>query len=278
MKSELHPIEHSLKNLEFLREDGQGLLMPKPDSQHGWLSVADLATESFHMEQLFNKLLTHYKTSALRPPAMFWFGHYAYTVELITFAFFLVERRVPDLSTSQLWMRLGTSADVENLAWKGRTFAALPDDPDASHPDCFVVPTRDALREYMRKQLTANLTPIVLSISSYSSQGKPGLWEIAAEYSAFAFAALGELMGNKSLGVEESRLFSGIKSKLSAKRDFIPIEHLNTTHYVLDRVSCCLYYQVEGGKYCHSCPHRPVEERIALMKSHWDEMAAKESS
>jgi hypothetical protein len=34
-----------------------------------------------------------------------------------------------------------------------------------------------------------------------------------------------------------------------------------------------LYYQIEGGTYCHSCPHRPAEERISLMKQYWDEQA-----
>ncbi len=252
--------------------------MPEPDSQHGWLSVADLATDSVRMEQLFKHLLSHYKTTASRPPAMFWFGHYVYTVELITFAFFLVEQRVPDLSTNQLWMRLGASADIDNLAWKGRTFAALPDDPDASHPDCIVLPTREDLRDYMQKQLIANFTPVIAAIASYSSLGKPGLWEIAAEYSAFAFTALGDLMGDESIGVEESRLLSANKSRLSIKRDFIPIEHIGTTHYLVDRISCCLYYEIEGGSYCHSCPHRPLEERVGLMKKFWDETAAKEDS
>lgn len=273
MISDLHPIEHSLKNLELLRDHGQGLLMPNIDSQHGWFSVADLAAENHHMEHLFQQLLAHYKATRRRPPAMFWFGHYAYTIELITFAFFVVEARVPDLSTSHIWMRLGETTDIQNMAWKGRSFAALPDDPNASHPDCIVLPTREALREYMRGQLINHLTPLVESISAYSSLGKPGLWEIAAEYTAFAFVALGELLGNEVIGVEESRAFSGIRSQLSPRRGFIPIEHIGTTHYLLDRISCCLYYQVEGGKYCHSCPHRRVEERIDLMKQYWNEQA-----
>lgn len=271
--SDIHPIERSLKNLELLRDHGQGLLMPATDSQPGWFSVADLVAESHHMKHLFRGLLAHYKATRRRPPAMFWFGHYAYTIELITFACFVVEGRVPDLAASQVWMRLGENTDIQNVAWKGRCFAALPDDPDASHPDCIVFPTRDALREYMRKQLIDHLTPLVDSISAFSSLGKPGLWEIAAEYTAFAFVALGELLGDEAVGVEESRAFSAIRSRLSPRRDFIPIEHIGTTHYLLDRISCCLYYQVEGGRYCHSCPHRPVEERIDLMKQYWDEQA-----
>jgi ferric iron reductase protein FhuF len=273
MSSDVHPFERSLRRLELLRDHGQGLLMPDTDSQDGWFSVADLATESHYMDQLFQRLLSHYKATRRRPPAMFWFGHYAYTIELITFACFLLERRVPDLSINQIWIRLGNSTDIQNVAWKGRSFAALPDDPDASHPDCTVLPTRAALRGYMQEQLIAHLTPVVHSIAAYSSLGKPGLWEIAKEYTAFAFVALGELLGDESIGVEESRAFSATPSRLSVRRNFIPIEHISTTHYLLDRISCCLYYQIEGGTYCHSCPHRPAEERISLMKQYWDKQA-----
>lgn len=273
----LHPIERSLKKLELLRDHGQGLLMPDTDSQDGWFCVADLATQNQLMANLFQRLVSHYKATRLRPPAMFWFGHYAYTIELITFACFLVEGRVPDLSTSQVWMRLGETTDIQNVAWKGRCFAALPGDPHASHPDCIVLPTRDALREYMREQLIAHFTPLVESMSAYSTLGKPGLWEIAAEYTAFAFVALGELLGDEAIGAEESQSFSAPRSRLSVRRSFIPIEHVGTTHYILDRISCCLYYQVEGGKYCHSCPHRSMEERIDLMKQYWDEQALQEA-
>jgi ferric iron reductase protein FhuF len=274
MNSELHPVERSLKRLELLRDHGQGLLMPDTDSQNGWLSVTELVTESVPMQHLFQQLRSHYKARTNRPPGMFWFGHYAYTIELITFACFILEKRVLDLSPDRLFLRVGANTDIENIAWTGRRFAALSDDPDASHPDCVVLPTREALREYLRNQLVANLTPVVDSISSYSRVGRPGLWEIAGEYTAFAFVAFGKLLGDESIGVEESRAFSDTRSQLSVRRDFIPIEHLNTTHYLLDRKSCCLYYQVEGGKYCHSCPHRPVEERIDLMKQFWQQQAA----
>jgi hypothetical protein len=275
--AELHPIERSLKRLELLRDHGQGLLMPETDSQDGWFSVAELVTKNHLMKRLFERLLSHYKSTRRRPPAMFWFGHYAYTVELITFACFVVEGRVPDLSTDRVWMRLGENTDIQNVAWKGRRFAALPGDPDASHPDCIVLPTREALREYMREQLIAHFTSLVEAISAYSSLGKPGLWEIAAEYTAFAFVALGELFGDETIGVQESQAFSGTRTRLSVRRSFIPIEHIGTTHYLLDRVSCCLYYQVGDGQYCHSCPHRPVEERIDLMKQYWDEQAVQAS-
>jgi ferric iron reductase protein FhuF len=104
--------------------------------------------------------------------------------------------------------------------------------------------------------------------------GKPGLWALAADYTSYAFTTLSDMLGDESIGVEESRLFSATRSKLSVKRDFIPIQHVGTTHYLLDRTSCCLYYKVEGGGYCHSCPHRPLDERIELVKKHMEEEAA----
>ena len=269
----LHPLEQTLGKLATLREHGRGLLLPEIDSQAGWLSAAEIAAESVHLEELLKRQQTHYKTKKLRPPAMFWFGHYAYTIELITFAFFLIEKRVPDLSTSQMWMRFLESGEIDNMAWIGRSFAALPDDPDASHPDCVILPTQEALRKYLHEQLISNFTSLIESVSAYSSLGKPGLWEIAADYSAFAFVTLGELLGDETIGVEESHLFSRINSKLSVRRGFIPIEHIGTTHYLLDRTSCCLYYEVKDGGYCPSCPHRPLEERIALTKKHMEEEA-----
>lgn len=33
------------------------------------------------------------------------------------------------------------------------------------------------------------------------------------------------------------------------------------------------YYKVEGGGYCPSCPHRPLDERNELVKKHMEEEA-----
>lgn len=266
-----HPIEQTLTKLASLHEYGRGWLFTQTDSNADWLSVAELATESSHLKEIVGRVASKYKSDGLRPSAMLWFGHYVYAIEIVTFACFIIDKRVPDLSSNKVYVRFAEDGDLENIAWQGRSFAALPDDPDASHPDCIVLQTREELREYMHKQLLASLTPIIDSISAYSSMGKPGLWAIAADYSAYSFAALGEMTGDESIGVEESRLFSTAKSRLSVKRSFIPIEHVGMTHYLLDRTSCCLYYKVEGGGYCHSCPHRPLDERIELVKRHMEQ-------
>lgn len=268
-----HPIEETFAKLATLRDDRKSWLLTQTDSQSdSWLSAADLAAESSpHIKDLVKRAKSEYKSDSLRPPAMLWFGHYAYAIEVIVFACFLIERRVPDLSPENIQIRFDNAGEVDSIAWLGHKFAALPDDDGASHSDCIILPTREALREYMHKGLLELFTALIHSVSAYSSLGKPGLWAIAADYSAYAFTTLGDMLGSESIGVEESRLFSETKSKLSVKRSFIPIEHIGTTHYLLDRTSCCLYYKVDGGGYCHSCPHRPMDERIELVKKHMEE-------
>ena len=271
----MNPIEETFQRLASLHPDRASWLLTEKDSQPDWLSAADLAAESSsHIEDLLARARSHYKADGFHPSAMLWFGHYAYAIEVITFACFLVEGRVPDLSSENIYLRFDQVGEVESIAWMGRSFTALPNDAGASHPDCIILPTREALREYMHGALLELFTPLIDSVSAYSSMGKPGLWGIAADYAAYAFTALSDLVGDESVGVEESRLFSRANSKLSVKRGFIPVEHIGMTHYLLERTSCCLYYKVEGGGYCHSCPHRPLEERIELVKRHMEEEAA----
>jgi len=271
----LHPIEQSLVRLGSLHADYRDRMLTHTDSRPEWISAADLvAKNSVHLKVALNQVMERYKADGLRPPAALWFGHYAYAIEVIAIAFFMVERRVPDLSPALIHILLDDDGNVGNIAWKGRSFAALTDDSDAAHPDCIVFPSLNPLRDHLRKQLVASLNPVVEGVSAYSSFGKPGLWALAADYTAYAFAWLGKSMGDETIGVEESRLFSATTSQVSAKRDFIPIHHVGFTHHLLERTSCCLYYKVEGGGYCHSCPRRPLEERIHLIKKQMEVEAA----
>lgn len=271
----MHPIEETFQRLASLRPDRKSWLLTEKDSQPDWLSAADLAAESSsHLSELFQRVSSKYKSEGLHPSATLWFGHYAYAIEVISIACFMIEKRVPDLSPENIHIRFDEIGDVESIAWTGRSFAALPDDSATLRADCIILPTRDALRSYLHERLVESFTPVIEAVSASSGMGKPGLWALAADYVAYAFTTLGETLGDETLGVEESRLFSRTRSKLSVKRGFIPIEHIGMTHYLLERTSCCLYYKVEGGGYCHSCPHRPLDERVELVKRHMEEEAA----
>ncbi len=83
-------------------------------------------------------------------------------------------------------------------------------------------------------------------------------------------------MGHISFGLTEARAFNARPSLLQRKRDFIHIKHCGLSYEMPERTSCCLYFKVEGGEYCSSCPHRPQEEQVERIKNWLEKRASEE--
>jgi ferric iron reductase protein FhuF len=276
-----HPIHETLIELAAGDDYLRARLLPKRDTEPGWQSAAMLADvlntrrDAPHLSEILDRVAAHYKSSGTKPPAALWFGNYVFSVMAVPMACFLLSNRFPSLAPREVWVRFDEDGFMRELAWCGQTFSALPNDPASDHLDCRILPTRAALRGALREQLIAHVTPLVDAVRVHSSLGKPAMWALAADGAANAFAWVARLLGNELAGVEEARLLAALPSPLHRKLDFIPIEHCGTSHHMIDRLSCCLYYKVEGGSYCSNCPHRPVEERISLTKA-WMEREAAE--
>jgi ferric iron reductase protein FhuF len=264
-----HPIEQTLARLAAIDDDYiRPYLLAGPDAEAGWLSAAQLtAAGAAHLDEALDRVAARYKAEGRQPAVSLWFGHYAFSVMAVAIACYLAERRVPDLAPENAWLRFDEHGDAAAFAWRGRAFVGLDDDPDAGHPDCTVLPSREALREHLRERIIAHLAPLVDALRARSSFGRPGLWALAADSSASAFTWIGELMGDSSIGIEEARIFNAPPSPLQRKRDFIHVEHCGLSYQMVDRASCCLYYKVEDGEYCTSCPHRPRDERIERVRA-----------
>lgn len=270
-----HPITATLARLATVDEHFRTQLLTEPDAEPGWLSTATLiAPGASHIDELLAHVAAHYKAESLQPAVSLWFGHHAFGVMAVAIACYLVEGRVPDLTPENVWLRFEEDGDLGAFAWRGHNFAAMKDDPDAGHPDCIVLPSRDALREYLRASIIAHFIPIIDALRTRSSFGKPGLWALASDSSASAFTWVAEMLGDVSLGLEEARMFGAAPSPLQRKRDFIHIEHCGLSYEMPERISCCLYFKVEGGEYCSSCPHRPQEEQVERIKSWLEKRAA----
>jgi ferric iron reductase protein FhuF len=279
MTTTIHPVEETLARLAAVDEHFRLQLLPAPDDMPDWIPSNKLSDfGETHLNEILARVAEHYKSDSRQPAVSLWFGHHSFTVMAVAIAFYLTENRVPDLRPESVWARFEPSTgsgEALALAWRGRTFAALPDDPAAAHPDCIVLPTREALRDYLRSALIAHLIPLVEALRMRSSFGKPGLWSLASDSCASAFTWIAELIGDVSFGVAEARAFNATRSPLQRRRDFIHIEHLGLTYEMTDRTSCCLYYKVDGGEYCSTCPHRPMDERVERIKS-WLEKEATE--
>jgi ferric iron reductase protein FhuF len=186
----------------------------------------------------------------------------------------LTDRRVPNLSTDGVLMRFDESGDLAGFALRNRVFFALPDDPHADHRDCAVLASPDALRDRLREQFITHLMPLVDVISARSSVGRPGLWALAADYCASAFTWIGKMVGVEAGAADEARALAAAPSLLRRKRDYIFIKQGDMSYYLVDRISCCHYFKVPEGHYCSSCPHRPREERVGLIKEWMTRLAS----
>ena len=264
----LHPIAETLARLAAVDEHSRAHILATPDAEPGWRSAATLcAGNAPHLNEILARVAVRYKVEGRQPAVALWFSYYAFSIMAVAIACYLVENRVPELFPESVWSRFEADGDLAAFAWRGSKFAALPEDPSTSHPDCFILSSQNLLRAYLRASIVSHLAPMIEALSLCSSLGQPGLWALAADSCASTFTWVGDLLGNASLGLEEARAFNAAPSPLQRKRDFIHIEHCGIHYEMLERTSCCLYFKVEGGEYCSTCPHRPQEERVERIKN-----------
>lgn len=272
-----HPLHETLAALRGANKEFEARLLTAPDEHVGWMEVSALtATDSTHLQTIFARVVKHFPTQDKRAPSALWFGQYAFAIEAVAIACYLAAGRVPDMTPERVAARFDEDGEMGGVAWQSPRFIALPTDPDAAHIDCRVVDSQDALRAALREQIVMHLEPMVDAISARSPFGKPGMWALAADYCASAFTWVAGVMGDEAKGAAEARLFAAARSRLSLKRDFIVVEESGLTYHLLDRTACCLYYKCENGEFCSSCPHRPREERVGLIKDWLQRRAAGE--
>jgi len=262
------PLADTLTRLAAGEPTVKDWLLPGRDDPSDWIRSVDLtAHNGARLPALLDKVRGEHPTQDKRAPATLWFGHYAYPVMAVSIACYLVAGRVPDLDPRDLWLRLNDHGEPNALAWCGDRFAALPADPAHAHPSCAIVADQTALRDHLRNRIVAHLSPLIEALAALGALSRQTAWALAADYNAAAFVWIGGLLaGDESLGAAESVAFAAPQSPLRRKRMFHRVEHGGTYTLMVDRVSCCRYFKVDGGGYCSNCPHRPLDERLAITR------------
>jgi hypothetical protein len=254
-------------------------LAPEGD---GWLPItALLASGGESVREMMGRIGSHYKSGKnRRMPATFFFGDYAFALLALANACYLLDRRVPRLTPETVYLRFGERGDVEGIALKEYGFAALANDPAANHPDCTVLSTPDALQDFLLEGALSCLQPMTQSVRATSPLGLPAMWALAADYAASAATYIARFLNMHDQGLELARQLSAKPTPLQRKRDFIQIgltvNGCDLRYDMVDRTSCCLYYQTEEGHYCSTCPHRPATERVERITKWLTEEATKQ--
>ena len=181
---------------------------------------------------------------------------------------YLLDKRAPDLALDNLRVRLGEEGGVEQIALVAGRFAALPDDPAASHPDAYVVPDVDALREHLRTSLEAHLGWVIEQLGMQVGTKPRGLWlDVADRCASTLIWLMQEIAANVAIADIEREIDALLRvsdSPLNHKKvGLFTLNYDGKTKAFLDRASCCYWYRMEdaNGDCCTTCPRRPREER-----------------
>ncbi|MGB3682721.1 MAG: hypothetical protein WA990_09580 [Rubrobacteraceae bacterium] len=231
----------------------------------GWTTAAGLSTDPDLLETLIGRIergcgvndRAYAGTSLLRS--------YLWRILTTSVATFLTERRLPDLGAENVALRFGDGGFAEGLAFASPRFFALPDDPEAGHPQAAVLLSEkdflDRVREALATTHLPALTPALRALRV--RRGKRALWGSGADVCAEAFMFVGQSLGREAeaLGFAEELLCG---SPLSGPTNFFVLEHDGEKRTSRVRNTCCLYYKLGNGP-CLTCPRLTDEERRARL-------------
>ena len=179
----------------------------------------------------------------------------------------LAERRLPDLRANNVGLRFGEAGFTEGLAFAGPRFFALPEDPEAGHPDAVVLPSEEHLLGEIRRALSeTHLGVLVPALRALRvRRGTRALWRAGADVCAEAFVFVGRGLGREAEGVELAEKALDGAGRLSAPVNYRVLRYPGGCEATRVRNTCCLYYKV-AGRTCFTCPRKTDEERARQLQ------------
>jgi hypothetical protein len=261
------------------------------DPEPGWFLAAALCdAASGRLAEGLAHATRRHPNAERRAAGAFFVGHYAWYLAGAAIGSYLAERRIPDLSPANVALRYSTytwhagdqsgQAESMEVRFVRGHFAALADDPAAAHPDAVLLPSAPALRDWLREALEQHMDPLIDAVHVSTRLGKRAQWNLVADSCARLFQHAGQHLGEAPRGCAEGLAF--IQSPASPMRAshtrYLMLECNGHSDTFVERGGCCLYYRVEPGHNCSTCPLRPAEERkqmlLAYMAETYKEISA----
>jgi len=181
---------------------------------------------------------------------------------------YVLHRRVPRATLENLaFHRQGESIDATGL--RQPQFAALPDDPAASHPDAEVLKNERHLYQKLKEWVfTANLDIIIKTLVRSASASPKVSQNAVAAACAQAFHRLFYLLEDKDSVIRDAdTFFKDSSSPIYGQISMEIIEHQGKAGLFGRRAGCCLIWRTKAGDgYCANCILQPKEEQTQRFK------------
>jgi ferric iron reductase protein FhuF len=264
-QSVLHPLQQTLARVHQRSAYIKGCL-GLPDST-GWVApTAFFAPDSTALTPLIDLVRQRYRTSSPNTIGGVILQAYQWPLIATAVAAYVFERRVPDLSVHNVRLLVTDTGDVEEIAYVGGRFAALPDDPAADHPDALILPDQATLREHLRRSLEAHVCWLLDQLSAHLRCNGRALWLFVTDRCVSTLSWLlqehDKTLGLCAIEAEVNALIHAPGSKLSNKKvGLFELTYKDKREVFMERATCCYWYKLEEGDYCTTCPHRPRAER-----------------
>ncbi|MGX2993813.1 (2Fe-2S)-binding protein [Streptomyces sp. JNUCC 64] len=234
----------------------------------GWVSAARLAGGGPELDAFLAwdeaQVLRDYGQRA-RPDVIATFGLHRYSWPaclLVTVPWFL-HRRVPRFPAS----RVSFQRALGRMSVRVGTFACLPDDPLAGHPDARVVPDAEALRAEVRAAVAEHLEPLLAGFGPRMRRRGRALWGMATDEVVEGLWYVSHLLGEEERGIRELEALlpgstgpyvggAGFRTLTSPQGRSLPTR---------DRASCCLFYTLRPEETCVTCPRTCDGDRVSRL-------------
>jgi hypothetical protein len=257
MASPIHAtLERLTASIQYL-----GARYGAPSEVARWSS--DVVDDADAVNHLLDVTLGIYGTDNRQVAASFLPMGYFWYLMTGALACFIHERRLPDVSAGAV-----TVDPLRGVTFASPRFFALPDDPDAGHPDAVVVPDLDTLRRTLVETLEReHAEPLFATIRSVTRLGIPGMRANFHDRLVSAILWLAEAAGDLDIARREVPAFVALFSH-KTRSGLIEIEHEGKSGLFIGRGGCCLNYHLPGREKCDTCCLRPMLERVAILREH----------
>ena len=231
------------------------------EQPEGWPMAADVVNDPTAVGSLLDQVLAIYGMDDRQIGAAFLVLGYFWSPMLAALACYSIDRRLPDLAPDAVAFNLSGG-----VRFTSPRFSALPDDPDAGHPNAEILPDRDALRDLLVHRLEQeHAKPLFATLRSVAPYGLNGMRANYVDRLVSAVIWISESLKDPEIARYEVPAFV---SRMTEKRraGFIELQHEGRQGIYQIRSGCCLNYRLPDHEKCETCSLRPLEERLAIFR------------